>query len=217
MAPTPIRRASRSVPQSPCMSPRMSIFPESEAGEGLRRPSTGFDRPSLSSLSRNNSTFFQNLSPLESPPTMDEESGYLHHHHSSPSPNSTVGLGITTPTLTNYSFPILSPNSASSLPPPATSSVAMSATTTSSRPGQARRVSRMEEKESALATKHHHAHFGGSPPTMFARIRTIKAWSWLSLAAWFGEGLMTKWTEEVVGVFWPAVLCYVGINLTYSW
>jgi hypothetical protein len=42
-------------------------------------------------------------------------------------------------------------------------------------------------------------------------------WRWFSLAAWLGEGLAAKWLEDCFAVFWPAVVCFLVINLTYIW
>lgn len=244
VAPTPTRRASRSVPASPALSPRNSIFADTSEDDDHHRshpqrgvsqssrPSFSANRPS-SPLGRSPSSFFGQAAPLDSPTDLEDGQQYLHSpstfgllHPSS----SEIGLGITTPTFNSYSFPSLSPSFTSTpsmggtngngILPTANASNS-GPTGTGSRPGQARRVSRMEEKESALATKrhltHHQVQHSNSSFAGKARNMLWMVWSWCSFERWLGQGIATRWADEVWSVIWPGLVCYSFINLAYSW
>jgi hypothetical protein len=160
-------------------------------------------------------------SPLHSPTAFEDGTSTQSSHFGLLHPNASqtsIGLGISTPTLNgNYPFPT-SPSFSFSSPNlnnlnTFQSTLPISSLTSGSRPGQVRRVSRMEEKESEIASKHALS----APPSMLKRIRSVPVWRWFSLAAWLGEGLAAKWLEDCFAVFWPAVVCFLVINLTYSW
>lgn len=189
-----VRRNYRSVPSTPMLSPRSLGMTDLEHGEGATN-GNGSISPFFSFSNYN--------SPRHSPPPLEEElpTTYPSSRSLHPSASETsIGLGISTPIINNH-YPFSSPT-APILPSSA-----------GSRPGQARRVSRMEEKESEIASKHALS----APPTFMRRVRNVSVWRWFSLTAWLGEGLAAKWLGDCFNVFWPAAVCFAIINLTYSW